>query len=205
MFPVNKMKFNKDKCQVQRFGISNEQSSNETGTDWFNTVPHTSSPAYERPSAYTLRLMVSHKRRTKGLNTPKPPKPLPLVEIHRTFVYLTKKKPIPTHHISSSLTGGEVSVGVLCLGLHLLLQRRRESVGENPQECKIIRSLESALKLSLKGLKLFSLKQKKTEKGHDKSIQICKRLLKEEGNKLFSLFTGVAQEEKNTQNAAREL
>lgn len=51
----------------------------------------------------------------------------------------------------------------------------------------------------MKDLKLFSLKQKKTEKGHDKSIQICKRLLKEEGNKPFSMFTGVAQEEKDSE------
>lgn len=44
-------------------------------------------------------------------------------------------------------------------------------------------------KLSLKDLQLFSLKKKKTETGHDKSIQMCKRLLKEVSNKLLSLFT----------------
>lgn len=53
------------------------------------------------------------------------------------------------------------------------------------------------LKLSFKDLKLFSLGQKKTEKGHDKSIQICKRLLKK-SNKLLSVFTGVAREEKDS-------
>lgn len=64
---------------------------------------------------------------------------------------------------------------------------------------KSVKSLETynyTLKLSLEDLKLFSLKQKKTEKGHDKSIQIRKRLMKEEGSKLFSMFTGVAREEK---------
>lgn len=46
-------------------------------------------------------------------------------------------------------------------------------------------------KLSLKELKLFSLNKKR---GHDKSLQICKRLLKDESNKLFSMFIGVWQE-----------
>lgn len=49
------MQFNKNKCEVLHFGTSNDQSSNETGTDWFYAVLHTSFQAYERPSAYTLR------------------------------------------------------------------------------------------------------------------------------------------------------
>lgn len=140
MFPVSKMQFSKDKCKVLHFGTSNEQSSNETGTDWFNTVPQTTFQAYERPSAYIWRA----KKHTKS------PKPLTLVEIHTIFVYLKKKeKKKPTPHISSLLTAAKVSVGILYLGLHLQLQKRHESVGENPQECKIIRGLEICLKSKL--------------------------------------------------------